>query len=180
MWAALIPLIGTIVEKVIPDPQAAADAKLRVMELAQKGELAVLDAEMRLALGQIEVNKAEATTDMFRGGWRPATGWACVFGLVYQFLIQPILPWLVAASGIGKETRWRLGRTLLASLVGLATIHRVVQPDAFVQRRLAPATAVCLVFAQVVQRHHVPATAVAIPALAAVLVATHLQVPSPL
>ena len=99
MWQALIPVIGTVLEKVLPDPQASADAKIKLMELAQKGELAILDAETKLALGQLEVNKVEAGTDMFRGGWRPATGWACVFGLVYQFLLQPVLPWLVAVCG---------------------------------------------------------------------------------
>lgn len=132
MWAALIPLIGTIVEKVIPDPQAAADAKLRVMELAQKGELAVLDAEMKLALGQIEVNKAEATTDMFRGGWRPAVGWVCVAGLGYQFVLQPVLPWVVALFGaqvpplpaIDNETLLVL-LTGMLGLGGLRTIERV-------------------------------------------------------
>lgn len=36
-------------DKIIPDPQQAADAKFKVLELAQKGELAVLDADMRLA-----------------------------------------------------------------------------------------------------------------------------------
>ena len=132
MWAALIPLIGTIVEKVIPDPQAAADAKLRVMELAQKGELAVLDADLKLALGQIEVNKAEATTDMFRGGWRPAVGWVCVVGLAYQFVLQPVLPWLVALFGaqvpplpaIDNETLMVL-LTGMLGLGGLRTIERV-------------------------------------------------------
>ena len=99
IWQALIPVIGTVLEKVLPDPQASADAKVKLMELAQKGELAVLDAETKLALSQLEVNKVEAGTDMFRGGWRPATGWACVFGLVYQFLLQPVLPWLVAVCG---------------------------------------------------------------------------------
>jgi hypothetical protein len=99
IWQALIPVVGSILEKVIPDPQTAADAKIKMLELAQKGELAVLDAETKLALGQLEVNKVEAGTDMFRGGWRPATGWACVFGLVYQFLLQPLLPWLVAVCG---------------------------------------------------------------------------------
>ena len=99
MWAALIPVLGTIFDKIIPDPQQAAEAKLRAMELAQRGELAVLDADMRLALGQLEVNKAEATTDLFRGGWRPATGWVCVFGLAYQFLAQPLLPWVAAVLG---------------------------------------------------------------------------------
>jgi hypothetical protein len=99
IWQALIPVIGTVLEKVLPDPQASAEAKIKLMELAQKGELAILDAETKMALGQIEVNKVEAGTDMFRGGWRPATGWACVFGLVYQFLLQPVLPWLVAVCG---------------------------------------------------------------------------------
>jgi hypothetical protein len=132
MWAALIPLIGTIVEKVIPDPQAAADAKLRVMELAQKGELAVLDADLKLALGQIEVNKAEATTDMFRGGWRPAVGWICVAGLAYQFILQPVLPWVVALFGaqvpplpaIDNESLMVL-LTGMLGLGGLRTFERV-------------------------------------------------------
>lgn len=133
MWAALIPLIGTIVEKVIPDPQAAADAKLRVMELAQKGELAVLDADLKLALGQIEVNKAEATsTDVFRGGWRPAVGWVCVVGLAYQFIVQPVLPWVVVLFGaqvpplpaINNEALMVL-LTGMLGLGGLRTFERV-------------------------------------------------------
>ena len=99
MWQAIIPIIGSVLEKVLPDPQAQADAKIKLLELAQKGDLAVLDAETKMALGQIEVNKTEAGTDMFRGGWRPATGWACVFGLVYQFIVQPILPWAVSMFG---------------------------------------------------------------------------------
>ena len=84
MWQLIIPAITQVLDKIIPDPQAAADAKLRTLELAQKGDLAALDAELRLALGQIEVNKAEATTDLFRGGWRPAVGWTCVVGLAHQ------------------------------------------------------------------------------------------------
>ena len=132
IWQALIPVIGTVLEKVLPDPQASADAKIRLMELAQKGELAVLDAETKLALGQLEVNKVEAGTDMFRGGWRPATGWACVFGLVYQFILQPVLPWLVAVCGgsvpplppIDNETLMVL-LTGMLGLGGLRTFERI-------------------------------------------------------
>lgn len=51
MWQALIPAVLSVIEKVLPDPQQAAEAKLRAIELAQKGELAHLDMEMRLALG---------------------------------------------------------------------------------------------------------------------------------
>ena len=100
MWQLLIPAVSGILDKILPDPQQAADAKIKVLEMAQRGELAVLDAEVKLAMGQLEVNKIEAGTDLFRGGWRPATGWACVFGLVYQFLLQPILPWVVALFGV--------------------------------------------------------------------------------
>jgi len=132
IWQALIPVIGGVLEKVLPDPQAAADAKVKLLELAQRGELAVLDAETKLALGQIEVNKTEAGTDMFRGGWRPATGWACVFGLIYQFLVQPLLPWLVTVLGgsvpplppIDNETLMVL-LTGMLGLGGLRTFERI-------------------------------------------------------
>lgn len=132
MWAALIPLLGTVLEKAIPDPQAQADAKLRVMELAQRGDLAVLDADLKLAMGQLEVNKVEAGTDMFRGGWRPAVGWTCVFGLAYQFILQPLLPWVVALFGatvpplpaIDNDTLMVL-LTGMLGLGGLRTFERV-------------------------------------------------------
>lgn len=99
MWQLIIPAVTTLLDKIIPDPQAKAEAQLKMLEMAQKGELAALDAEMKLALGQLEVNKAEASTDLFRGGWRPAAGWTCSVGLAYTFLIQPILPWLVTVAG---------------------------------------------------------------------------------
>jgi hypothetical protein len=132
MWAALIPAVTTILDKIIPDPAAAADAKLKALEMAQKGELAALDAELRLALGQLEVNKVEAGTDMWRGGWRPAVGWSCVAGLVYQFLLQPILPWLAALFGatvpplpaIDNETLLVL-LTGMLGLGGLRTLEKV-------------------------------------------------------
>lgn len=96
MWQALIPILGTIFDKIIPDPQAAADAKLRVMELAQRGELAQLDAESKIVMGQIDINKADAQSqDMFQRRWRPAAGWVCVFGLGYTFLFQPLFPWTI-------------------------------------------------------------------------------------
>ena len=132
MWQLIIPAITQVLDKVIPDPQAAADAKLRALELAQKGDLAALDAELRLALGQIEVNKAEATTDMFRGGWRPAVGWVCVVGLAYQFILQPVLPWVAALFGaqvpplpaIDNESLMVL-LTGMLGLGGLRTFERV-------------------------------------------------------
>ena len=100
MIAAFIPIVGTLIDKLFPDKQAADEAKIKMMELAQKGELAQLDAQMQLSMGQIETNKIEAaSTDPFRAGWRPMAGWACSLGLFYEFLLRPILPWLVGLSG---------------------------------------------------------------------------------
>lgn len=132
MWQLLIPALTQIFDKVIPDPQAAADAKLKAMEMAQRGELAVLDADLKLALAQLEVNKVEAGTDMYRGGWRPAVGWTCVCGLAYQFIVQPLLPWVVAVFGgtvpplptIDNETLMVL-LTGMLGLGGLRTFERV-------------------------------------------------------
>lgn len=96
----LLPIVGEILDRVIPDPKAAAEAKVKLLEMQQKGELAELDAETRLALGQLEVNKTEAaSSDPFRGGWRPAVGWTCAFGLAYTFVLRPLLPWIVSVAG---------------------------------------------------------------------------------
>lgn len=133
MWNLLIPAVTGILDKVLPDPQAAADAKLKVLELAQKGELAVLDADLKLALGQIEVNKVEAASpDWFRAGWRPAVGWVCVFGLGYQFLLRPLLPWVVTVAGASVPPLPEIDNeslmVLLTGLLGLGgfrTFERV-------------------------------------------------------
>ena len=132
MWQALIPAVVSVIDKVLPDPQQAAEAKLRALELGQRGDLAQLDAEVRLALGQMEINKAEVQADLFRGGWRPATGWCCVAGLAYQFIAQPLLPWCVALFGatvpplpaIDNETLLVL-LTGMLGLGGMRTFERV-------------------------------------------------------
>ena len=117
---ALLPMLGNVLDKILPDPQAAADAKMKVMEMAQNGELAALDAETKLALGQIEVNKAEAATDLFRGGWRPAVGWCCAFGLAYNFLLRPLLPWIVGLFGASVEALPAIDiESLMALLFGM-------------------------------------------------------------
>lgn len=132
MWQLLLPALAGIIDKIIPDPAAAAAAKLQAVELAQRGELAALDAEVRLALGQIEVNKTEAAADNFRGGWRPACGWVCAFGLGYEFLLRPLLPWVVSLTGhavaplpeINTDTLMVL-LTGMLGLGGLRTVERV-------------------------------------------------------
>lgn len=126
MITTLIPIIGTLLDKLIPDPKTAAEAKIKAIELAQRGELASLDADMRLALGQIEVNKVEAGSDLFRGGWRPFVGWVCAVGLAVQFVLSPILTWVSLLFGFGVQfpvLDMSVLLTLLFGMLGLGTLR---------------------------------------------------------
>jgi hypothetical protein len=66
--AAAIPLLAAgmeILKKFIPDPQAQAEAQLKLMEMAQKGEL----EELSLRSGIV---KAEAESEHWLAAcWRP-------------------------------------------------------------------------------------------------------------
>lgn len=96
-------LIGAAIEvigKVIPDPNARAQAQLELLKLEQAGQFKQLEADLSVQLAQIDVNKEEAASaDPFRGGWRPATGWVCVLGLFYTYLLQPLLAWMSLVQG---------------------------------------------------------------------------------
>lgn len=132
MWHLLAGILPDLLDRVLPDPAQASEAKLRLLELAQKGELAAMDADMRLALGQMEINKAEASTDLFRGGWRPACGWVCAAGLGYTFLLRPILPWVAGLFGANVEAMPNIDTDTLMVLLtgmlglgGLRTVERI-------------------------------------------------------
>jgi len=50
-----------------------------------------------LAKGQLEVNKAEAaSTSLFVAGWRPAVGWVCVLGMASNFVLIPMVNFILA------------------------------------------------------------------------------------
>lgn len=93
MWQLLMPLLGNVLDKIIPDAGARDAAKLELLKAQQSGELQVL-------LGQLEINKEEAKSPgLFKGGWRPASGWTCVIGLAYTFLFHPLFTWLANIKG---------------------------------------------------------------------------------
>ena len=132
MWGALVSMLPGLLDKIIPDPAAAADAKLKAIEPAQRGELAALDADLRLMLAQADINKAEASTDLFRGGWRPACGWVCAAGLAYTFLLRPVLPWLASLAGADVQAMPEIDTDTLMVLLtgmlglgGLRTVERI-------------------------------------------------------
>ena len=93
--SALLNIGGKVIDKIWEDPEKRDAAKLELFKLQQSGELSILAAETELAKAQIETNNIEAQSDnLFKSGWRPATGWICVFGLGYQIAFRPVSGWI--------------------------------------------------------------------------------------
>jgi hypothetical protein len=99
MLPALLPIIGTLLDRFLPDPKQSEAAKLELMRMVQHGELAELQATTQLAAGQVSVNQQEAAGGGFAASWRPAVGWVCVFSLAYNYIVNPLLPWVMNACG---------------------------------------------------------------------------------
>ncbi len=131
----MIPVIGTLIEaglqiidKVIPDPQAKAQAQLELLKLQQAGSFKQLEVDLQLALAQTKVNEVEAASpDAFKSGWRPGAGWVCVCGLAYQFLAQPLLAWGSSIAGYPAPPVLELGDlfSLLFALLGLGAYRSI-------------------------------------------------------
>jgi len=86
---SFLPIIGDVLDKVLPDPTAQAEAKLKLMELAQKGEFAEMNA-------RADIIKAEASSESWLAqSWRP------ILMLTFGALI--VARWMgFAAPGISE------------------------------------------------------------------------------
>ena len=107
---ALVPALGTLVDRLIPDKAAAQRAK-------DDMEAALVKASNEAALAQVEVNKIEAGhSSVFVAGWRPAIGWVCAAALAWAFIVAPIATWGMAVFGV-RETLPAIGTDNLFELV---------------------------------------------------------------
>ena len=127
MWAALIPALIPLVDRVIGGvvdlfPNEKDRDKLRAQAQAE-----LLEGLKNLDLSQIEVNREEAKHDsVFVAGWRPAVGWFCALGVGYQFLIRPLAQGFLTIGDAsfkmpGIETADLL--YLLGGLLGIGTLR---------------------------------------------------------
>jgi hypothetical protein len=124
----IFDLAGKVFDKLFPNPEEKAKAQLELFKLQQEGAFRELEANLLMAQGQMEINKAEAESpDFFRGGWRPFIGWVCGWGLAYQFLIRPILTFILMVSETKVQMLPSLEldtlMTLLFGLLGLGAMR---------------------------------------------------------
>jgi len=123
--SAALDLGNTLISRIFPDPAQAADAKLKLLELQQSGELSVMTA-------QTDINKVEASnTSIFVSGWRPAIGWVCALALAYQYLLKPLIMGILPNFGIAiaplpglDDNLWQLMMGMLG-MGGLRTMEKM-------------------------------------------------------
>ncbi len=126
---ALLPALTTLLDKILPDKEAAEQAKIELMKMVQTGELAQLTADTQIAVAQTEVNKIEAgSTRLFVAGWRPFVGWICACAIGFKYIGGPVLVMLAAWFGhaielpdVGADDLM----VLLGGMLGLGTLRTV-------------------------------------------------------
>lgn len=82
---ALLDIGSKVIDRIFPDPVAAAGAKLELLKLQQNGDLAIM-------VGQMDINKEEAKNpSLFVSGWRPAIGWVCGAACAWNWIGLPMV-----------------------------------------------------------------------------------------
>ena len=121
--ASLIGPVSGILDKVIPD----SDMKAKLAhEIATMSDTHAQQA----LLAQLEINRAEAASgSLFKGGWRPAVGWICAIAFGYHFVLQPLLVFVLTASGVDLPDlpEFDMGTllTVLGGMLGIGGLRTV-------------------------------------------------------
>ena len=83
--ASLVGPVTGLLDKFIEDKDQKARLSHEIATLAEKQSHEALK-------GQREINKMEAAhKSLFVAGWRPAIGWICALGLLYNTIIVNLL-----------------------------------------------------------------------------------------
>lgn len=127
---ALLPTISGLLDRLIPDPEARAKAQLDLLKLQQDGAFKELDAQLQINLAQAEINKVEAASQNgFQAGWRPLAGYMCVAGMGYEFLLRPMLPWVLTVSGVEAPPLPSLDGVLFEMIFGMLGLGAMRSAD---------------------------------------------------
>lgn len=113
------PILGNVLDKVIPDKDAREAAKEEITE-------AIAGLDQKVIEGQLRINEMQAAhQSLFVAGGRPAAMWLSVIGLAYQCIIYPNLIWVCRLQGWPEPPPIDsdILMTLAFSLLGLAGIR---------------------------------------------------------
>ena len=110
--SSLIGPVTGILDKVIPDSDMKAKLAHEIATMSDN------HAQQAL-LSQLEINKAEAASgSLFKGGWRPFIGWTSGVAFAYHFVLQPLLVFVLTASGIDLPDLPEFDMSTLLTVLG--------------------------------------------------------------
>ncbi len=90
MLTALIGPVTGLLDKFIEDKDQKNKLAHEISTMAERHA-------QELAKGQLEINKAEAQSrNIFVAGWRPFIGWTCGVAMAYNYVIHPIMIFVLA------------------------------------------------------------------------------------
>ena len=108
----ILDVVGKVVDRVIPDPQAKMDLQVKLAQIADAENAREHDENM----GQIQTNIAEAQNrSVFVAGWRPFIGWVCGGAFAYNTLIAPPFHLMTADNAFLQ--------TILMAMLGLGAMR---------------------------------------------------------
>lgn len=94
MLQALIGPVANLLDKFIEDKDQKNALAHEIATLATR-------QAHESAMGQIEINKAEAQhRSMFVAGWRPFLGWGLSFAMLWHFVLAPVTIFSFAYAGM--------------------------------------------------------------------------------
>lgn len=126
--SAALELGTSVINKIWPDPVKQAEEQRKLQELAQKGNLEELNAEVKLLVAQINLNAVEAAhKSIFVAGWRPAIGWVCALGLLYNVILHQFISIWVEVPPVETELLYPvlLGMLGLGGMRSFEKVKRV-------------------------------------------------------
>ena len=110
--SSLIGPVSGILDKVIPDSDMKAKLAHEIATMSDN------HAQQAL-LSQLEINKAEAASgSLFKGGWRPFIGWTSGVAFAYHFVLQPLLVFVLTASGVDLPELPEFDMSTLLTVLG--------------------------------------------------------------
>ena len=90
-----------ITGKSILDPNKSAEILMNAAALEAAAVKMAADFDKSQMEGQAAIAKLEAaSTDKYVTRWRPTIGWICGLGLLYTFLLKPLLPFVFQCGAI--------------------------------------------------------------------------------
>lgn len=90
----LLPAVTDVIGRFLPEDKEKKAAAEREIKAQLTAHLAKID------IAQLEINKTEAAhRSVFVAGWRPCCGWICAIALGYNYVVQPVLVFILAQSG---------------------------------------------------------------------------------